>query len=468
MPIIVSDETIGRRGLKDARRHREKKKDELKKRIPDLIADEEIITRGRHGGKIRVRIRSLQNERFREQKARDEDSLGGGIGQGDGDQGEEIGRRPGEGEGQGAGSAPGEDEIDTEIDFEEIIEWMLQDTGLPNLEEKTIKELEVQFGFKIEGISRSGPWSFLHLKKTGKEGFKRFYSFLYQVVSEIEELARNNPAQKAYGELECFDALKRAQGDLQKAVEILSDPAFECQEKEITPFHIFYNEDLRFRKVEPDIQHQSNAVAIFMMDVSGSMTTEKKFLVRSLGFWLAEFLWVMYDNLEIRFIVHHSTARFVLEEEFFKTRESGGTVCASAYELARMELETKYPAEQWNRYVFHFSDGDDWTPGATIEEVKKLIEAKVQMLAYGEVDVGGEYRDNENTLFEHFKKELPVADISKHTGDAKVKNSDPNTEELNVLSGSSEFPLLAVVIRGKEDLLPTVKQFLHKWRWQNE
>jgi uncharacterized sporulation protein YeaH/YhbH (DUF444 family) len=176
----------------------------------------------------------------------------------------------------------------------------------------------------------------------------------------------------------------------------------------------------------------------------------------------------MYDNLEIRFIVHHSTARFVPEEEFFKTRESGGTVCGSAYELARMELETKYPAEQWNRYVFHFSDGDDWDPNATAEEVKKLIEAKVQMVAYGEVDTGNGYRDDEKTLFAHFKKTLPVVDISGHTGDKKVKNSDPDTEGMNVLSGSSNFPLLAVVIRGKEDLLPTVKQFLHKWRWQNE
>jgi uncharacterized sporulation protein YeaH/YhbH (DUF444 family) len=114
------------------------------------------------------------------------------------------------------------------------------------------------------------------LKKTGKEGFKRFYSFLYQLKFETDELARKNPAQKERALLECFDALKCAHGDLQKAILILSDPEFVCQEKEIVPFHIFYNEDLRYNKVEPDIQHQSNAVAIFMMDVSGSMTTDKK------------------------------------------------------------------------------------------------------------------------------------------------------------------------------------------------
>src|SRR6185369_472610 len=56
---------------------------------------------------------------------------------------------------------------------------------------------------------------------------------------------------------------------------------------------------------------QSNAVILAMMDVSGSMSTTKKYLARSFFFWMVEFLKHKYRNVEIRFIAHTSEAKLV-------------------------------------------------------------------------------------------------------------------------------------------------------------
>ena len=66
-----------------------------------------------------------------------------------------------------------------------------------------------------------------------------------------------------------------------------------------------------------------------------------------------------------RYIIHDAVAQEVDSETFFHTRESGGTVISSAYELCNKIIEEEYPQELWNVYVFHFSDGDNWSGGDT-------------------------------------------------------------------------------------------------------
>ena len=55
MPIVRSNPT-GVRGPKDAKRHREKQKEVIRKKLPDIIAQEDIIT-DRKGRKVKVPIR---------------------------------------------------------------------------------------------------------------------------------------------------------------------------------------------------------------------------------------------------------------------------------------------------------------------------------------------------------------------------------------------------------------------------
>jgi hypothetical protein len=80
---------------------------------------------------------------------------------------------------------------------------------------------------------------------------------------------------------------------------------------------------------------QSNAVIIYMMDVSGSMGDEQKEIVRIESFWIDTWLRSQYKGIETRYIVHDATAREVDEHTFFHTRESGGTMISAPTSSAR-------------------------------------------------------------------------------------------------------------------------------------
>ena len=236
-----------------------------------------------------------------------------------------------------------------------------------------------------------------------------------------------------------------------EALKILEDSGFICDEKKVEPFPVFSVEDLRFHKIEPDIRHLSKAVILAMMDVSGSMTTTKKYLARSMLFWLVAFLRKIYVEVEIRFIIHHTIARVVDEDNFFGTRESGGTYCYTAYEEAGSLIDAQYPTNQWNVYVWHFSDGEDFDIPRTVEEIKKLFSRDINMLGYGEIKPAGEYGFvGTSNLFSALNNNFAVHDIYDNG--------------FRMMSGKNE-PLFGAVIERKEHLLPALKGFLKKDRW---
>ena len=450
MPITLP-EPVAERGKKDARRHREKQREAIRKKLPEIISEESIITRGR-GKTIKVPIRSIDIPHFRPGR-RNKGEEGGdnqgqgssGIGQGSGSPGDVIGRGPGKGQQPGpeAGSEPGQDYIETEIELEELIAMMLEDLGLPNLEQKEVAELEVDFGFKIRGIKRSGPRTLLDPKRSSRTPFGRFFAFLQTL---IDETGRD--------ELTCFSALKQTDGDFGEALMLLEDLAFSATEEAVEPFGIYHEGDLRFHKIQEDVQHESNAVVLAMMDVSGSMSTMKKYIARSLLFWLAEFLRTIYNKVEIRFIIHHYNARLVPEEEFFHTMESGGTRCASAYELANSLIDSQYPTNRWNVYAFHFSDGEDFAPTDSMQEARKLIDKGINMFGYGEIHVDEHYRSYSN-LYPAFVEAFTLTEQQVSVDGATM----------SVSSGLDALPFLGVVIEDRKQIWPALREFLKKDRW---
>ena len=450
MSIVRQKESPAKRGQKDARRHREKQREAIKKKLPEIISQEDIITRKRDKI-VRIPIKRLDIPDFRPGRHKkgggkgsgEDDGEGGvGVGQGPGKPGDIIKRKPGSGPGKGPGKPgqePGEDFIETEIELAELIEMMLEDLGLPNLQERNKAELEVILGFKIEGRQKTGPWSLLDRRASAKAGMRRFWHLLV----ELKRLTGKDG-------LICFSALRQADGNILQAQELINSPDFVVQHTEIEPFPIIDTDDLRFRRVEEDIHKESQAVVIAMMDVSGSMTPMKKYLARSILFWLSEFLRVLYQKVEIRFIVHHTTARLVDEHTFFHTAESGGTRCASAYELANELISTNYPASQWNVYVWHFSDGEDWQPQQGASEARKLLEYPVNMFGYGELHVDEHYKADSN-LLPSFKGEFNLAESK-------------TAEGVTIFEGKS-LPFLGVVIKEKGDVWPVLREFLKKDRW---
>src|SRR5690606_7162301 len=53
-------------------------------------------------------------------------------------------------------------------------------------------------------------------------------------------------------------------------------------------------------------------------------------------------------------------AKEVDEDEFFHSRETGGTVVSSSLKLMHSIIEARYPAGEWNIYGAQASDGDNW------------------------------------------------------------------------------------------------------------
>ena len=241
---------------------------------------------------------------------------GGGVGQGDGKEGDPVNGDP-NGEGSG-GAGEGEGQHTKEVDFtiDELAEIMSEELSLPKIQPKGKESIETE-KIKYTGISTVGPNSLRHFKRTFKEALKR------QIASGI----------------------------------------YNKEHPVIIPI----KNDIRYRTWKETIKPETNAVVIFMMDVSGSMEQEQKEIVRIETFWIDTWLRHNYKNLKTRYIVHDTVAKEVDKETFFSLKESGGTVISSAYKLCRDIIKNEHNPDEWNIYPFHFSDGDNWSDKDNIE-----------------------------------------------------------------------------------------------------
>ena len=147
--------------------------------------------------------------------------------------------------------------------------------------------------------------------------------------------------------------------------------------------------DRRYRSWQTTPEPQTNAVIVYMMDVSGSMGDEQKEIVRITSFWIDTWLRSQYDGLDTRYIIHDAAAKEVDRDTFYHTRESGGTLISSAYRLCNQIIDSEYPVSEWNIYPFHFSDGDNWSGEDTkqcIDFLKSEILPKSNIFCYGQVE----------------------------------------------------------------------------------
>ena len=260
----------------------------------------------------------------------------GGVGQGDGDAGDPINGDPKKGQGKGkAGEETGEHGFDAEFTTDELAQMFGEQLQLPNIENKgkgQINSVADKYNVGSEGLR--------HFKRTYKEALKR------------------SIASGTY------------------------DPA--------NPVVIPIKNDKRYKAATYKEVPDCNTVVIYMMDVSGSMGTEEKHIVKSEVFWIDLWLKLQYKNLESRFIVHDSSAQEVDREHFFSISESGGTQISSAYELCLQIMEEDHPFSDWNVYPFHFSDGDNY--GTDNEHCVELLRDRLipnsNIFSYGQVASG--------------------------------------------------------------------------------
>lgn len=320
-----------KRAERDLSRFREIVRGRIKKDLRKYMSQGELI--GRQGKRyVSIPMPQIDIPQFRYGAKQ-----GGGVGQGDGDVGDPIAQGDGQqGTGQ-AGAEPGQHVLEVDITIEELAQILGEELQLPNIQPKGKKNL-ISEKDKYSGIRRTGPNSLRHFKRTYREALRR---------------------QIAAGEYD------------------LDNPV-------VVPIP----EDMRYRSWKETLMPESNAVIIYMMDVSGSMGAEQKELVRMTAFWIETWLRSQYKSIEIRYIVHDAAAKEVDQQTFYHIREGGGTKISSAYKLCNRLIDERYPATEWNIYPFHFSDGDNWGGGDTrecVELLKRELLPKVNLFCYGQV-----------------------------------------------------------------------------------
>ena len=135
--------------------------------------------------------------------------------------------------------------------------------------------------------------------------------------------------------------------------------------------------DMVYRVLSKEKDYESQAVVFFLRDYSGSMTGKPTEIVVAQHVLIYSWLLYQYDKqVDTRFILHDTEAKEVDDfYTYYNSTVAGGTRVLSAYRLVNEIVEGENLERDYNIYVFHGTDGDDWdTDGAkTISEIRKML-----------------------------------------------------------------------------------------------
>jgi sporulation protein YhbH len=339
MSIFREHKTISDRSASDRRRHKEKIEKAIREGIHQIVADESII--GNNGKKkFKIPVRGIKEYRF---------VYGNNSGKNVGSApGKDIrrGQKIGNGDPQQAGGQPnkagsdsGEEYYDVEITLEELAQYLFQELDLPDLQRKQLTNISSD-KLKRNGYRSDGIMPRLDRKKSAIARIKRM------------KAAGFNP-------------------------EV-------AEEGETFPFH---DDDLKYRHYKMKQEPCTNAVIFFVMDVSGSMSQEKKFLARSFCFLMYQFIRSKYDTVEIVFVTHDTEAREVDEKAFFSQGTSGGTFASTGLSLVNEIIDKRFHPAAWNIYCFECSDGDNFeTDNDKFLQEATILKDICQLFGYCEIE----------------------------------------------------------------------------------
>src|SRR5690606_6473891 len=271
--------------------------------------------------------------------------------------GDRIPRPEGGGGGAGGGSeagkpGAGDDDFVFQIHQEGFVDCMFEDLALPNLIKRHLTGTD-NFRTVRAGFSQQGNPSRINVVRSMRAAHAR------RIALSGASRARLREAQRE------LEMLRREQPD--NLIDI------QAREKEIeqlraridrVPFLDTF--DLRYNLLVKQPDPSSRAVMFCLMDVSGSMTQATKDIAKRFYILLYLFLQRNYERIEVVFIRHHTSAKEVDEEEFFYSRETGGTIVSSALRLMQQIITDRYSPNEWNIYCAQASDGDNWNDDSPI------------------------------------------------------------------------------------------------------
>lgn len=271
----------------------------------------------------------------------------------------------GGGSGQGSASNQGEGEEDFSflISKDEFLDYVFEDLALPNLVKKTLNASE-DTSYRRAGFTNTGTANNLSVVKSMRAAHARRIALSASSRKKLREKRELLAAEEAK-EQALQD--KRIIAQLREEIKKLEDKIHNI------PYIDTF--DIKYRNLVKQPVPSTRAVMFCVMDVSGSMTQQIKDIAKRFYILLYLFLQRNYEHTELVFIRHHTSAKEVNEEEFFYSRETGGTIVSSALEMVADIIHKRYPASEWNIYAAQASDGDNWDDDSP--RCAQILEQKV-------------------------------------------------------------------------------------------
>ncbi|HKY92599.1 MAG TPA: YeaH/YhbH family protein [Nevskiaceae bacterium] len=357
---IVIDRRLNDRNKSAVNRQRfiRRYKEQLKRAVGDLVS-RRGITDMEQGGDVSIPTKDIKEPSFRHGPGGDHEYVHPGNKQFK--PGDKIPRPKGEGGGGGGGSGEGDgsetqDEFIFSLSREEFMNLFFDDLELPSLVRNFLGEVK-EFKMQRAGYTPTGIPANLSVPRSLKNAMARKIALAAPLKEELHQLELRQKDEE--------DLVARA--GLDAEIEVLK--------KRIARIPFLDEIDLRFRHRIRVPLPISRAVMFCLMDVSASMTEEKKDLAKRFFTLLYLFLSRKYETVEVVFIRHTDNAEEVDEQRFFHDTQSGGTVVQSALKLMSEIIEDRYPPESYNIYGSQVSDGDAF--GADPEKSRALLQEQL-------------------------------------------------------------------------------------------
>ena len=301
--------------------------------FPRKIKVGRLIKPGRGGaGKVVIVPTTVEEKFVHDQiKLLEEESASGGSG--DGEEGEVVGEQPiHESGSEGAGGAGqgegGSHEI--ESDAYDLGKILTEKFELPNLQDKGKKRSFTRYSYDLTDKNH-GVGQLLDKKATAKKILET--KICLGKVPDVNDI---------------------------DTTRFLVSP-----------------EDKIFRILSREKEYESQALVFFVRDYSGSMIGKPTELV--VAQHVLVYSWLLYQysrQVETRFILHDTEAKQVPDfYTYYNSKVAGGTRVVSAYQLVNKIIEEESLYRDYNLYVFHGTDGDDWDANGkeTMPELKKML-----------------------------------------------------------------------------------------------
>tara|TARA_B100000925_G_scaffold291676_1_gene280703 strand:+ start:475 stop:1671 length:1197 start_codon:yes stop_codon:yes gene_type:complete len=353
MSIFREHKSSADRSAADRKRHKTKIDKAIREGIKDVIADESII--GQDGNKkVKIPVKGIKEYQF-VYGENDQNKKAGSAGNKQIKKGQVLRKKgqKGKGKPQKASKDAGEEYYEVEVTLEELAEYLFADLELPDLERKKFK--------------------FIKDKKLKRSGYRK-------------KGMRTKLAKK--------ETIKRK---IRRKKRALAAGTWNPESGERFPFH---EDDLKFKHMKEKTENTNSAVIFFLMDVSGSMDKQKKYLARSFYFILYQFLKYKYDNIEVVFISHSTEAKEVTEKDFFERASTGGTLASTALELEKEIIKKRFHPSVWNIYTFYSGDGENWSfDNKKSFDLFLYLKEVSQMTCYAEINPASPHDTFRSSLF---------------------------------------------------------------------